>query len=139
MTQFEWHRSDESRGWRTDEIAFKVNVAQQIDRVAKLFSERIQSQENIALSQKIKIDTIKEAVEALEIMMWPYCVEDDEYLEQVEDVNKIIENVENEVDEYKKLKLKLEYAKEKWKLLMRLMDKLGMLLERVIMLEEGFE
>ena len=135
-----YFRSDKAH-FKVDEINYKENVSNQIDRIAQLFSEKISTNERIdfVTAQKIHVDTIKNAVEALEIMLFPYCEEDEMYQNLKKEAEKLLKKSEKEEDEIKKLRLKLEYARKKWMALMILMDRKRMLLEEAALIDEGFE
>jgi len=55
------------------ELPFKMNLANQIERIAELFSQKVEiGLANIAISQSILIDSQSMAVDTLETMLEPY-------------------------------------------------------------------
>jgi len=128
------YESASGKGYKTEDINFKINVSMQINRISELFSQKIDERHSdITLAQKIRVDTIINAIDALEIMMFPYI--DNEYKEGIKKLRNEIKKIEKKDD---KINAKLKFAKKKWALLMQLMDKNKMLLERSITLQEGF-
>lgn len=102
------------------ELPFKIALAEQIGRIAELFSTKVDvSGQNIAQSQKIIIDAQEMAVDTLETMMSPY--QDKAYKDKKDTLSK-----------ESKIRLRQENAMKKFGYILEHMARKHMLMESVL-------
>lgn len=120
---------NQGQTFRSSEIEFKINLSKQIDRIAALFSENIDARHtNLRLAQRMHFDDLMSAVNILEAMMTPY--HDDIYTTASSAIKKPDE---------KKLHSCEEAALEKFRAVISLMDRNGLLLMKRETVTESLE
>jgi len=106
--------------WRAGETEYKFSLKTQIDRVAQMFSQRLEtSSANLLVAETILVDTCVKAVQTLEAML-PF--PDDQYVKDLATLGPMPKE---------SLKAINDWAVKKFALLMFLMKRKRLLLEEV--------
>lgn len=113
--------TSQSGSFKSSEIEYKINLSKQIDRIADMFSQKIDERHtNMAKAQSILISSQLVAVNFLERMLQPY--QDDKYKEA-------LKGIRNEHKKGKGVNDKQVFTEEKFGLLLELMSRKRMLME----------
>jgi len=126
--------------YQVKEYEFKINLSRQIDRIAALLSEKIDTRTtDFAKSQKILVTAKLNAVDALEAMLKFYWKNDANYKEEIKKLQKEYNDKIHDKNDYKATIAKEEFAEKKFGILMDFIGMKGWLIEEGVVAEEGFE
>lgn len=115
--------SQQFQSYKSGEIEYKVSVSKQIDRIAELFSQKMDERSNVRQTQKVMIESQTIAINIFERMLQPY---------HDEDYKTAIKKLKEEMKTIEGMTQKQEFAEKKFGLLMELMNRKRMLMEETV-------
>jgi hypothetical protein len=120
------------------EIAYKMNLSNQIDRINMLLSTRLESNViNIIESFKMLVAAQRNSVDALESMYSPY--QDKEYDQALKTLEDEYETKMNDKNEHSAIVAEQEFTEKKYALIMQCIDRGDHLLPHIKRaVREGF-